>query len=272
MKDILEKLRILQCNIHEKNGEKYSNLDEDQETLMFCLTHDGLFKIYYYGIDSLEEILRILCEHKLAEKIKSLKFDSPDEGANGVNELSFSTLIENEIVFPNLTNFSVKLNFAADHNSTIIGEVFEEDGQIAGLVKRMPKLLSLQIPSAPNTEFFQMDSHPLELLVLQTGFDSQNFIWNLSESNCFQNLRFLDFTDYRETYIEGWKDKCVPYEHFIKLFMSKAFDSIKAIILRDVIYTNEQLLELKSLRSNISFKIIRTESNYVNKLWLEKQS
>lgn len=263
MNEIIEKLINLQTQIHQKNCERSSEFDEDQENLMFSETHDGFLKIYYYGTELREEVFSFLSNQEYAERIRSLRFDSPDEGANGTNNFDFSTLIESDVIFTNLRNFSVKLTKLEDHNGTIIGDIYEEDGQVARLIQKMPNLLSLQIPSAPNSNFFDLGNHPLELLTVQTGFDHQNFILSFSESNCFPKLRYLDFTDFQETYVENWQDECVPFEHFVKLLNSKAFDSIRVIILRNVNLTNEQIAELKSLRKNISFRMIKTSSNYV---------
>lgn len=263
MIEIIEQLTSLQKKLEYKNQERFSNLDENQETLVFSKTHDGFLKIYYYGTDSREEVFLFLSNQEYAKQIRSLRFDSPDEGANGTNNFDFSTLTESNAIFPNLRNFAVKLTQLEDHNGTIIGDIYEEDGQVAKLIKKMPNLLSLQIPSAPNSDFFDFVNHPLELLTVQTGFDHQNFILNFSESTYFPKLRYLDFTDYQETYVENWQNECVPFDHFVKLFSSSAFDSIRLIILRNVNLTTEQIAELKSLRKNISFRLIKTSSNYV---------
>lgn len=263
MNEIIEKLTSLQKQIHKQNGQRLTEFDSDKESLMFSVTEDDLLKIYFYGIDSRKIVMDFLSSQDVAQKLKYINFDSPDEGANGTNNFDFSALIENKEIFPNLKDFSVRLTQLEDHNQTIVGETYEEDGQIAQLINKMPNLLSLKIPSAPNSNFFKLENHPLQHLIVQTGFDSQNFILNFSESSCFSKLRYFDFTDFQDNSIENWKDECVPFEHFVKLFNSKAFNSIHLIVLRNVNLTNEQITELKSLQKNISFKLIKTSSNYI---------
>lgn len=259
MNEAIDKLLKLQTELHsQKRGGVY------EETLMFCQKNDFVH-LYFFGMpneESFDEVLKLLTTD-IAEKVKSLEFDSPDEGANGTNNFDFSILAESDRQFPNLQKFAVKLTEPEDHNRTIIAQSYDEQGIIAKLIKKMPRLLSLQIPSAPDEDFFDLNSHSLEYLKLQVGYDTQNFIHNLSNSMCFPNLRNFDFTDFQETYSEGWQDSCTPLEDFKKFFSSPAFSPVKEMILRNVTYTSEQIKELKTFTKGTSFKFVRTESDYV---------
>lgn len=255
------KLYELQSEINSQTGSDCL----DEENLMFCEV-GGLIKVNFYGMpweESFHKVIAVLSESEVAEKIQSLSFDSPDEGANGTNNFDFSGLAESSAVFPRLKSFSVRLTHPEHHNGTIIGRIYEEGGMIARLIKKMPNLLSLQIPSAPNEEFFELNSHPLEHLTMQSGFDTQDFILNLSNSTCFNNLRYFDFTDFQETYIEGWESQTTPFETFERFVKSKAFDPVKLMILRNLTYSDEQMRHLRSIRKSTVFKLIRTESNYI---------
>jgi hypothetical protein len=261
MNPALIKLYKLQSEINSQDSNHWLY----EENLMFC-TIGGLIRVNFFGEpweDSFHRVLKVLQETDIAERIQSLSFNSPDEGANGTNNFDFSILTESDVIFPELRNFAVRLTEPEHHNRTIIARIYEEEGMIAKLLKKMPKLLSLQVPSAPNEEFFELNLHPLEYLVMQVGYETQNFILNLSNSDCFKNLWHLDFTDYQETYAEGWEDECTSFEHFERLFNSKAFDPVKAMILRNLTYSDEQIKKLKSIRKNTFLNLIRTESNYI---------
>lgn len=260
MSEAIYKLRKLQAEINSRVDDSLY-----EESLMFG-EFGNLLKIYFFGNpsdESFDKVLEVLSDKEVAERLGSLSFDSPDEGTNGTNNYDFSALAENRIIFPSLRSFSVKLTQPENHNGTIIARMYDEEGMIAKLIKKMPSLLSMQIPSAPNEEFFELNSHPLEHLTMQVGFDTQNFILNLSNSTCFKNLRYFDFTDYQETYMENWKDVATPFEHFERLINSKAFDSVRLMILRNLTFSVEQIRNLKLIRKNTVFKLIRTESNYI---------
>ncbi len=142
MNEIIEKLTSLQKLIRKQNSERLSEFDADKESLMFSITEDNLLKIYFYGTESRKIVMDFLSSQDVAQKLKYISFDSPDEGANGTNNFDFTVLIESKEIFSNLKDFSVRLTQLNDHNQTIIGEVYEEDGQIAKLMKKMPNLIS----------------------------------------------------------------------------------------------------------------------------------
>lgn len=261
MNDAISKLYKLQSDVNSQNNHYW----DYEENLMFCEI-GNLIKVTFFGIpwdESFNKVLKVLLEKDVAEKIQGLSFDSPDEGVNGTNNFDFSTLAESSVIFPELRSFIVRLTAPEHHNGTIIAQMYEEEGVIAKLIKKMPNLSLLQIPSAPNEEFFELNLHPLEQLIIQVGFDTQHFILNLSNSTCFKDLRYFDFTDFQETYTESWENNCTPFEHFEQLVNSKAFDSVKVMILRNLTYSKEQIKNLKSVRKDVSFKLIRTESNYI---------
>ena len=56
----------------------------------------------------------------------------------------------------------------AAHNLASIG--YEEEGMIAKLVAKMPALKYLELPSAPNKDFFDLDLK-LTALILHAGED-----------------------------------------------------------------------------------------------------
>jgi len=215
--------------------------------------------------------LDFICEQDNAEKIVSLTFDSPDEGANGTNGWDFSRIINSDVVFPNLESLKVKLTDMGDHNQSVIDSQgsLNEDGMIAKLVKKMPNLVSLAVPSAPNKSFFEIGKHPLRQLVVQAGYNAQDFIENFAESNNFYNLGALDFSDLHDTLDCFSEDDFIPFESYKKLFESKAFSTSKHFhfTLRNANLSKEQLYELQKANNSVQFLYIeKFKSRYVSNM------
>ena len=285
--------RLLQL---QKEIYRFETTDFDtQEKRNYCVGYSpklyffpigDFFDIYFYGngfdddpdIKSNEfeyesnfafcTLLDFICEQENAEKLTSLTFDGPDEGANGTKNWDFSRIINSNVTFPNLKSFKVQLTNLGDHNGNIIGSSYEEEGMIAKLMKKMPCLETLVIPSAPDKSFFEIGTHPLKQLILQVGYDAQNFIENFAESDNFYQLTALDFTDLIDTYDIPEQD-FVSFESFEKLFKSKAFSTVKHFKLRNSILSKKQLFELQKL-SDVQFLHIKTKGGrYVSHMMKE---
>ncbi len=214
--------------------------------------------------------LDFISEQQNADKIISLHFGGPDQGANGTKSWDFNRLINSNSTFPNLKSFSVQLTDLGDHNQSIIdGDGMEENGIIAKLVSRMPNLEQLVIPSAPDNSFFEIGEHPLKFLKLQAGYGHQNFIDNLAESNNFKQLSALDYTDLIDVY-DIPKEDYTSFGSFVKLFNSKAFSTVKHFKLRGSILTKDQLFELQKLNDVQFLNIIAKGGRYVSHLIQEE--
>lgn len=240
----IKQLDLVQQTISARNEREWD--DESCEKLLFCPI-DGLLHVEFYGTpfdESFEKFLEALCEPGLAAQVRSLVFSGPDEGTNGTRNWDFTRLLESEVTFPNLLTLVVKPTLPDDHNETIIARDYEEEGQIARLLAKAPALKSLTVPSAPDESFFKFEAHPLTYLRVESGYDTQNFILNLSQSHCFPKLRKLDFGDYNPRYAEETAKGCTSFEHFEQLFRSEAFSSIEVFFLRNSILPPEKLGEL----------------------------
>ena len=214
--------------------------------------------------------LDFICEQENAEKLISLTFDGPDEGANGTKNWDFSRIINSDVTFLNLKSLKIQLTNLGDHNGNIIASVYDEEGMIAKLMEKMPNLETLVIPSAPNKSFFEIGKHPLKRLILQVGYDNQNFIENFAESDNFYQLTALDFTDMIDSY-DMPEENSVSFESFEKLFKSKAFSTVKHFKLRNSILSKEQLFELQKL-NDVQFLYIKAKGGrYVSHLMEEKK-
>lgn len=201
--------------------------------------------------------LELLARQEIADKIISLRFESPDEGADGLKDYAFQRLVDSGVTFPNVRHFSVGLTKQTDHNTGIIidGNKYEENGIIARLVSVMPELRSLTIPSVPNKSFFEIGPLKLTELIVQAEFDRQNFIENLADSNNLPDLRFLDYSDYRLVlpHMAGTE---TPFESYKKLFQSPLFQQshFRSFWLRNSIMTRPQLSALVTISKYVRGK------------------
>ena len=221
---------------YDDSAEPISEFDED---------------VGMYGFSATQEFLI-----ENADRFRSIKFEGEDTGANGTKEWNFSRLANANVVFENLKDFSVQLMDVGDHNHVIIGEEdFKEDGMIAKLVSKMPNLEFLQMPSAPNKDFFELPNLKIRALVIQAGYGHQNFIENLATSNNLPNLGCLDFSN---PYDYNSGADITSFESYKKLFSSKIFSQRLHFKLRENSLEKLELLELKKL-ADIQFLHIPTE-------------
>ena len=265
MNTAFNKLHHLQNETHSHSNAELP--DEYQDTLMFC-EMAGLIKIDFYGDPSGESeafnrLLQTIIDSDVSSFIKSIRFSAPDEGANGTRAWDFRIIVNSESAFPNLTSFYVEGTQPEHHNRSVIsGDFYEEAGMMAKLIRKMPNLLSLSVPSAPNQDFFQMAPHPLRYLAVQAAYDTQNFILNLSKSSCFPNLHYLNFTDFQETYLDNYAVNCTPVSHYKELFLSAAFNQVRMMVIRNSLCSPADIAELKALREGVQLMIIKTSSDY----------
>lgn len=246
----------LQKKIYQEESKEYEFFIEYSSRLFFS-SIGQFYDLYFYGdgySDSVpfRMLLEFICKQEYADRIVSMRFDGPDEGANGTKNWDFELVANSNVMFPNLKQFKVQLSDYADHNCSIIGKDYYEDGMIAKLLVKMPALMSLSIPSAPDKSFFEIACHPLEDLRLQAGYDNQNFIRNLAQSNNFQSLISLDYSDIMD-FNNATKDCYTSFEDFKVLFTSSAFSSVKRFVLRNSILNKEQLIELQCLNKHLQF-------------------
>ena len=272
MKNMINELIALQSKIRQHANSESEN-DFVVSDALFFMPQGNLFDVIYrgFGYDfpnrSLDEIqnsysgyyafasvLDFLSRAEIAARIRSLTFDGDDEGANGTKTWCFNRLIESGVTFPNLTFFKVQLTRPGDHNTNIIEErpgSFEEGGRIAQLIAKMPVLRCLEVPSAPDRSFFEMGPLPLNSLTVQAGYDHQNFIDNMAESDCFPNLQALNYSDYMHVFSDmaGKETQFSSYKNF---FESKMISEKPGFhfTLQYSILTRQQLSALMSIEDN----------------------
>jgi len=216
---------------------------------------------YNFGFCSL---IDLICDYP--DKIISLNFNGPDEGANGTKVWDFTRLINSGQIFKNIKYFKVQLTNVGDHNQSVIGG-FEENGMIAKLVKLMPNLEELIVPSAPDSSFFEIKKLKIRSLVVQAGYDHQKFIRNLSKSSNFEQLKALDFTERFNQFNDLIESDFTSEEDFINLFKSKLFSNNNFHFkLRSINLSNDFLKKLLNI-SKIQFLYIETKcGQYISHL------
>lgn len=190
----------------------------------------------------------IINKEEFAEQILSLRLQSADEGVNGINNWDLTALSENpEVIFKNLKKLILPLN-DKNYNKIIVtgNNDYQENGVIAKLLPKMPNLEVLQVPSAPNEDFFKHFSS-IKTLYVQTGYQHQNFIYNLAQSKNFGNLEILKFWDYAESSTENYKQQATSIDDYIALFSSTHLPKLKKLHLYHTQLSPQDELKLRSL-------------------------
>jgi len=239
--------------------------DEEGPRLLLGET-GGLVDLAFYGSpfdDPFFDLQEILAEPEVAPQVRSLSFRGPDAGANGTRHWDFGPLVGSEAHFPGLRSLFIEPTLPEHHNASILGEGYEEDGMLAGLLQRMPALERLTSPSAPDQRFFEVGARPLAYLRVETGYDRQDFLRNFNASSCFPGLQVLEFGDFDDRSAPEYPESCATYEEYGALFRSAAFAPVKYFILRNPALSREQLQALKALRPKLLFRVIHSHGEYL---------
>ncbi|MCU0438435.1 MAG: hypothetical protein MUC49_10990 [Raineya sp.] len=189
-----------------------------------------------------------LNQNGVVEQIENLNFYSEDEGINGTNHWDLAKLADKpKNIFKNLKKLIFPLN-TNNHNRMIItgNDDYEEKGVIGQVIRKMPVLEYLQIPSAPASNFFEAQT-PIKHLSIQTGFAHQNFIENLARTNSLEHLETLEFWDYSEFYMESYQQYCTSVDAYIQLFGSTHLPKLRKITLYNTLLNQENQQKLQSL-------------------------
>ena len=171
-------------------------------------------------------------------------------------------LVGTNAIFPCLKSFTIQQAKPSDHNRSIVGASYDENGVLARLLRQSPTLQHLTVPSAPNADFFEVGTRPIQFLSVDAGYDTQRFIANLSESRSFPDLRCLEWGEYNETYMENWQANSTPFSDYERLFRSMAFLGVNRFVWRNPVCSKENIQELKGDRPGLQMLIVRFASEY----------
>ncbi|AZC27038.1 hypothetical protein [Pseudomonas sessilinigenes] len=216
--------------------------------------------------------LECLAEQAVASTLSSLLFSGPDTGANGTREWEFTALLDSDATFSQLRSLVIRPTEPEHHNISLVqkaGRIMEEAGEVARFVAKTPYLSELTLPNAPDGNFFEVDLPYLEQLHIGAGSDTQGFIDNLAASSNLPRLFNLDFSESTELQ-QTWPEQREPgtvtsFASYEKLFASPAFDSVRALRLRNTCLSLEQLQTLQRMRPGLQFMVIQaTAGGYVS--------
>jgi hypothetical protein len=261
--NVAQQLEALQRRIARRN---------DTETPVkylqrLAVTQVGaLFHLDFYGNsfdESDEDLFNTLAQPEIAPHIRSLTLRGSDTGANGTRVWDIDSLLATNASFSSLESFVIQLNKVSDHNRTVVGTDYEENGVLAKLLSKAPNLRELTAPSAPNADLFTVGERPLRYMSIDAGYDTQNFILNLSQSSCFPYLDCLEWGEYQETYMEDFRERCTPYSYYQDLFQSQAFAGVRRFVWRNPVCTEDEIKDLKKLRPKLQLLIVRASADYV---------
>ena len=257
MSNVIEVLKSLQRRIADRNE---SDISSNYLQCLAIKQTNNLFSLDFYG-DSEEEsyldLLETIAQAGIASHIRSLILQSPDVGANGTHHWNLEPLVNTEATFLQLETFWIQLNQPGDSNRSIIGADYEEDGILAKLLAKSPKMRTLNVPSAPNAAFFSVGERPIRTLNIDAGYDTQNFISNLAKSICFPELHCLAWGEYNETYMSEYAACCTSIDSYCELLQSQAFKKVERFIWRNPIYNDDVIKSLKKLNPNLNIVVFR---------------
>lgn len=232
-----------------------------------CVTKVGnLAHLDFYGDpfgESFGEVLDILGESAIATSVASIELRGPDEGSNGTRNWDLSTIAESTASFPNLKRLCIEQTKPSDHNRTIVGRTYKEDGVLAKILAKAPALEVLVTPSAPNGDLFGVGRRVIEYLNVDTGYDHQGFIANLARSTCFPKLRSFEFGEYSETYMEDFSTHLTPFSDYRELFISPAFATVKVFQWRNPACSQVELAEIMNLKKSCQVQVVRWSAEWL---------
>jgi hypothetical protein len=78
-------------------------------------------------------------------------------------------------------------------------------------------------------------------------------------------LRSVEWGEYCETYMQDWRDLTTPFDDMLGLFQSKPFAGVKRMVLKNPVWSDEDIQRLLSLRPDLSLSIVRVAQSYVRR-------
>ncbi len=238
--------------------------ENSQDDLSVNITKVGsLFRIQVQIESSAQEIgpqiFETLAQDNFRNLVQAIIVDSGDDGANGTINWDISNLVTSRRTFENLEQFEVGFGEPGFHNRVILtcDDYYEENGGLGKLLNLAPNLKVLKSPSAPDSTFFDRGFHGLRSLTIRAGYETNSFIKSLSASKCFSNLTFLEYIDYCEDYIDGWKSQLTKEEDFLALLSSTDLHSLAEVTLESATFDAEVIERLKAKNERAKTLVLR---------------
>ena len=255
----------LQAAIARNNQEQGFSPNHPWHHHLTVAQSDNLLDVEYRGeyelwldngttVTILRDLLRLVASARGAPTLRSFTYRTEAVlAANGTYDYTIDPLIEGEHLFPRLTRLSLDQGHG-EHGykiltSPLLGDVWNEAGVLAHLLDKAPLLEELVTPVPPNIGFFQGVQHPLQVLNVDAGFDHAHFIRNLADCSRFPQLRQLVFTDFRQHYLDDWREQTTTFEDYLSFFGAPIAGRLQSISLREVNLPPQQVRSLLAIRS-----------------------
>ena len=265
MPDVRHHLNALRRRIEERNA---SDVPPDYVDRLAVTEIAGLFDLDFYGDsfgESYVDLLGAIARSEVAAKVRAISLRGPDEGTNGTRNWDLEPLLAGGAAFPRLETFAVQQNSPGDHNRTVIGESYDEEGVLGRLLAKAPSLRELTVPSAPAPNFFEVGPRPLRFLSVDAGYDTQAFIRNLARTSVFRHLTHFEWGEFNETYLDDFPSGCTSLEGYRALLVSPAFSNVGLFVWRNPVLSADEIRTLKQLRPDLGLLVIRSTAEYVGR-------
>jgi hypothetical protein len=265
MDQTVKQLEALRRRIADRNDPGMP-ADHTDRLSVTAAADDGAVDLDFHGDsfgESYLDLLSTVARPDTAAHVRSLILRGPDVGANGTHNWDLEPLLAGDADFPRLETLAIQQNRPGDHNRSIIGTDYDEDGVLGRLLGKAPALRELTAPSAPAANFFDVGSRPLRFLSVDAGYDTQSFIRNLARSTAFARLSCLEWGEYNETEMEDFRSSCTHLQDYHDLFGSTAFAPVKRFVWRNPICSAEEVAALKQRRPDLQLLVIRASAEYL---------
>jgi hypothetical protein len=256
---------LLRAAIARKNQEADLDATHPWHHQLTARESDDLLDVEYRGeyelwfedettVPVLQDLLRLLASAEVAPRLRSFTYRTEAVlAANGTYDYNIDPLVEREGRFPNLTRLSLDQG-GGEHGYKILtsplsGDDWHEAGVLARLLDRAPRLEDLVTPVPPGDSFFRGPRHPLRSLDVDAGYGHADFIRHLAGCSRFPELRRLAFTEYRQSYLDDWREQTTRFEDYALFFASPVAARLESIRLREVDLTPDQTRRLHDVRS-----------------------
>jgi hypothetical protein len=225
--------------------------------------YENLYEIYLNcsTFEDLDLFYDCISLAKFNDKIISLSISQPErEVVNGICNYNLENLLQVE--FKNCEALLLQ-QFNGFTALPSIGNSWDNDeGFCDKILKSMPNLKHLALPNSPSLSFFYRQSHPLKKMDIQLYFlDKQNFISNLTKSDCFKNLEFLRIT---ETLGERYGGENISNEEYLNFFENCNFQNLRIVELRNVTFQKDFINKLKRTKLGKNLDNLLCTKAYVN--------
>ena len=196
--------------------------------------------------EHLDFLFEIISQPEFSPKIKTLNLSYKYGSANGWMIVALKNLLKGNVSYINLINFIMALESEDTDMIEIIYDYSPEfKNNICGLIlDSMPNIQKLTLLTSPSEKDLKREKTILKTLLVKCIFDNKDFIKNLANSICFEELEYFSFFDVDSCKLDD-ESQNTNFESYLELFNSKSLPKLKVLDLNNVSLNNEQIEILK---------------------------